>query len=242
MRPMMNWSYGNLALDGDEDRQSGTGRHSDAEPESASQADRPTLPDALHAMDEHGFFAEGDAGSYPGGPATLAPVAFDEPDEVAVVRERTPAQRKRHARLVRLVTVTLGSLVGLLTVGVIRAHTAKPNFTPARPAIAASRRPASLPVSEARRVSDLEPRAVDAPVPAPPPSPPVAHENAAPVATSSEGARRIAPRRHAPIAVAPPAALHSAPIAPGPVRDEEASSASRSSIPTASFSPVVTAR
>lgn len=149
MRPTIDWTYGNLAAQGEATGEAGTSRHTDS-----AAPGRTTLPDIPRALDEDRFFTDGDAGRYPGGPATLVPIAFDDITPANPLRERTPEQHARRARFVRVVGAVVGGLVGLLTVGVLRAHAfhSQPSSRPAHVALP----PTARSPSQALHVSDLK--------------------------------------------------------------------------------------
>lgn len=232
MRPSLDIDPGLLVPPS---QRSGTGRH--------------TLPDAPAALRERlsldgvadEFFSEGDAGTYEGGPAVLAPDLADEPELASVqIVVRTPEMDARRARGIRVVASVVGCLAALLAFAAVRV-TAAERQTASSPGVVTPRAPAA-------------PAAAFSPAPVQRDEPPAAHAPAAPKVEApqpraSRGAVAVpeAPRVAAPPRAVAPAPAHPATRAsqPAPALPSVANFAARPAetpkaqgkVPTASFAP-----
>jgi hypothetical protein len=191
---------------------------------------RPTLSDSPIAF-ERAFFQEGDEGRYPGGPATLVPVAMDdELDDLEPAVEAPapdPRQIARRNRFARAVALFVGALGAVTLVALFRPAASAPEVTAAerdttgaRPAPAQRAQPAPAQRAQpapAQRSQPAPAQRAETAEPAP--------QRAHPTATTAEPARApirrpgsAARRAQAEPAEAPPLArsLPPAPVPSGP--------------------------
>jgi hypothetical protein len=184
-------------------------------PAAAAQPDKPAAAkargEAVHEALHDDFFDAGDQGTYEGGHgADTGPGLLDDEleQEAPRVIVRTPAQEQRRARLMQVVGVVVGVVLGVFVFAVLRGR----GSAPAEP------KPGDVPAGE-------QPAAVEpppAPPPAPAPQPPAAAEVTPPPPAEPE----IAVPEPAP-AEPKPAAAAPAPAAPKPVAPKPVEAAPR---------------
>lgn len=215
MRPPFDWSPEQL-------EQADTIRM-DGEPDGPPS--RPTLSDSPRALGsaaglddgEREFFREGDEGRYPGGPATLVPVAFDDEPAEAIVQAPPPDPRQlaRRVGFSRAVALFVGALAAVALVALVRP-------TPSAHA-------GGIPPKKAQAVQtrSTSPHTVTLPEPAPKS---VVTETARPPAAKPPAAKPIAVRRAPKPEPAPPPPPAEPPAVPQPA-------APTGPPPTAAFPP-----
>jgi CheY-like chemotaxis protein len=155
--------------------------------------------DPLH--DE--FFDAGDQGAYEGGHGHVHQVIDDELEhEVPRVIVRTPEQEQRRARLMQIVGVAVGVVLGVLVFAILRSkHEPEPEPQTTEPALPAPQQPAQLTPPPPPPPVTAAPEPVAEPAPEPPPELVKPVEKSVPEPVAVE---KPAPRESAPVAATPP--------------------------------------
>jgi hypothetical protein len=166
-------------------------------------------PDALHDA----FFSAGDEGKYSEATEQAAPRAFEDDDDFDAAAPRlairTPEQEQRRNRLMRIVGIVVGVVLGVFAVAMIRGTSGRDD-APTRPSAEQPVAAPPAPNSEPPREAPLaEPRAASPVEAPPPPEPPRAEVEPEPPIESPPAAvdtKRTAkePRaRNEPVSAAP---------------------------------------
>ncbi|HKY38301.1 MAG TPA: response regulator [Polyangiaceae bacterium] len=174
------------------------------------------VQEALH----DDFFVAGDQGIYEGGHGSVAPGILDEDLEADAPRVvvRTPEQEQRRARLMQVVGVVVGMVLGVFVFAILRGRGSEdikshPDDVPAKIV------PAPAPPPP---VQPLPPAEVTAPPPPPaavepePPTPPADEPAPAAEKPAAPGGERPAPKPAAPVREAPAPKPRPAPAAETP--------------------------